>query len=128
MGWRDWFGSKDPAGTSARPLEHCVTIHLDLSEATPYGTHEERDAVHRLSDRLADAIAIHAAGEFDDDEFGDGKCVLYMYGPDANRLFEAIAPALKDQRRFVNGRIVRRFGPPGSRTEENDLASLRQPS
>ena len=127
MSWRKWFGAKDPAKNEARPSEHCVTVHLDLSEP-PYGSHEDRNSVHRLSDRLAEAIAIHAAGEFDGDEFGDGKCVLYMYGPDADRLFAAIMPVLKDQRRFSSGRIVRRFGPPGSRTEENDLASLRQPS
>ena len=56
---------------------------------------KKREAVRDLERRLERAIQADAAGEFDGDEFGGNKCVLYMYGPDADRLFETIEPMLK---------------------------------
>jgi hypothetical protein len=54
---------------------------------------------------MQQAIEEAAAGEFDGDEFGDGKCVLFMYGPDADRLFGVIETVAEDC--FCGGRRVR---------------------
>jgi hypothetical protein len=73
--------------------EHAVIVHLKLS-----GTDASADEVERLqnlSDRLSEAITGRNAGEFDGDLFGEGECVLYMYGPDADALFAAIEPVLR---------------------------------
>jgi hypothetical protein len=67
---------------------------------------------------LAEAIRIHGAGEFDGDEFGNGECTLFMYGPNAETLFAVIAPTLENWKALKGGYVTKRFGPPGSRSEK----------
>ncbi|WP_018320043.1 hypothetical protein [Bradyrhizobium sp. WSM2793] len=98
-------------------IEHCVKVHVPLSNPGR-GTAEEHASIHSVSDRLQDAIVLQEVGEFDGDEFGGGECQLFMYGPDANALFEAILPILSSWPALKGGYAVKRFGPPGSRTEK----------
>lgn len=98
-------------------IEQCVKVHVPLSNPG-VGTAEERASIHSVSDRLQDAIVLHEVGEFDGDEFGGGECQLFMYGPDANALFEAIFPILNNWPALKGGYAVKRFGPPGSRAEK----------
>ncbi|MBR1128109.1 hypothetical protein [Bradyrhizobium iriomotense] len=98
-------------------IEQCVKVHVPLS-GPGLGTAEERTSIHSVSDRLHDAIILHEVGEFDGDEFGGGECQLFMYGPDANARFEAIFPILSSWPALKGGYAVKRFGPPGSRTEK----------
>ena len=98
-------------------IEQCVKVHVPLSGGG-FGTAEERTSIQSISDRLQDAIVLHEVGEFDGDEFGRGECQLFMYGPDANALYEAILPILSDWPALKGGFAVKRFGPPGSRTEK----------
>ena len=74
--------------------EHAVIVTYQLSDAG-FGEAHERDAVHALTGRLADAIEAMGAGEFDGDEFGGGAVKLYAYGPDASRLFITMEPHLR---------------------------------
>jgi hypothetical protein len=92
-----------------KPEEHAVIVTLKLSDAA-FGDARERDAIHALTDRLDAAIRAAGAGEFDGDEFGDGVCTLYMYGPDADRLFDAIAPELRGSPLTRGGSATRRYG------------------
>src|SRR5882672_412205 len=89
------FGSFGCQGSSnppkAKPPKHAVLVHLKLSDADQ-GREDEREEIHRWSDKLEQAILAAKAGEFDGDEFGGGECTLYMYGPDADALFAAIQP------------------------------------
>lgn len=64
---------------------HAVLVHLALSEE--FGTEQERDAVLALEDRLEQVIAEADVGEVDANEFGDGEVILYLYGPDKDRLW-----------------------------------------
>jgi hypothetical protein len=73
--------------------EHCVKVCLKLAEE--FGSPDEMEAIYALSDLLEETIEKHKAGEFDGDEFGGGECMLYMYGPDADQLFNAIRKVLK---------------------------------
>jgi hypothetical protein len=100
-------GEPDPAPKS--PDEHAVFVHLTLS-APGFGEREEREAIHRLTDRLDAAINAAQAGEFDGDEFGAGTCTLYMYGPDADRLFAAVEPDLRASSLTRGGHAVKRYG------------------
>jgi hypothetical protein len=61
------------------------------------------------------------AGEFDGDEFGGGECILFMYGPDTDKLFSAIQPIMKDWQALVGGYAIKRHGPPGARSEKIDF-------
>jgi hypothetical protein len=57
-------------------------------------------------------------GEFDGEEFGGGRCVLYMYGPDADRLFGVVEPILKATPVARGGFVIRRYG------DVNDLNAV----
>jgi hypothetical protein len=74
--------------------EHAVLVTYALSDDR-YGQEEEREAIYALMERLTEAVEAADAGEFDGNEFGGGKVVLYAYGPDANRLFAAMEPQLR---------------------------------
>jgi hypothetical protein len=89
--------------------EHAVIAHLKLSDEE-FGSSEEAEDIHELSDRLAEAIEENHVGEFDGDEFGEGECVLYMYGPDADALFSAIEPVLRLSPLTKGARVIKRYG------------------
>jgi hypothetical protein len=90
-------------------MEHAVTVHLRLTGG-PFGSPEEDDAVAALGDELERAVEAASAGEFDGEEVGEHKCVLFMYGPDADRLFTAIEPVLKDTPLAAGGYAIKRHG------------------
>lgn len=96
-------------GESPEQAEHAVLVRLKLSNAE-FGGADERQATHALSDRLESAIRRANAGEFDGDEFGDGTCTLYMYGPDADKLFAAVEPELRGTRLTRGGHVIKRYG------------------
>ncbi len=89
--------------------EHAVLAHLKLTKGA-FGDEEEVEAIHDLSDQLAEAIEVQDVGEFDGDEFGKWQCTLYMYGPDADALFEVIQPILRDSSCACGGFVVKRYG------------------
>ena len=76
-----------------------------------------------LEERLEAAIASANVGEFDGDEVAtDGSDgVLYMYGPDADRLFAVVRPILESVQ-FMNNASVRvRYGRPNESPREETI-------
>jgi hypothetical protein len=59
------------------------------------------------------------AGVYDTNEVERGYLRLYMYGPDANRLADVVAPALRDAP--PGSYLVKRYGPDGADLERVDL-------
>ena len=105
------FGNvrKDP---STAP-EHAVIVHFR------YG-HTNLQPIFDLEDALEAAITAAGVVEFDGNDIAqdgsDGH--LYMYGPDADRLFAAVKPILASVD-FMQGATVRlRYGPPEDGVEE----------
>lgn len=90
-------------------MDHAVIAHLRLSDRS-FGSETERAALYLLEDRLAAAIERASAGEFDGNEFGGGECTLYMYGPDADALYNAIVPVLQMNPLARGGYAVKRYG------------------
>jgi hypothetical protein len=88
--------------------EHCVQVFLRLS--SEHGSEKETERIAELTDKLADAIEKHEAGEFDGDEYGGGVCRLFMYGPDADRLFDAIKKPLLASTLSKGGHAIKRYG------------------
>jgi hypothetical protein len=76
------------------------------------------DALNNLEDLLIEAIASARAGELDGNEVGQGEVKLYMYGPDAERLFAAIEPVLRTASLTQMAAVTVRRGPPGSPSRE----------
>ncbi len=89
--------------------EHRVIGYLNLSNDT-FGTEEERESIYGLSRRLEEQINAQGVGEFDGHEFGEGHCTLFMYGPDADALYSAIEPILRESTLIAGGHITKRYG------------------
>ena len=100
----------------AKPPEHAVIVHFR------YGS-TNLEPLFKLEDRLENALAATKAGEYDGNEMAvDGQHgVLYMYGPDADRLYEAVAPILERESFMRGARIKKRYGPPEDGVREIDF-------
>ena len=98
--------------TSALSEEQAVLVHLDGMNL-PDETYKKYD-VSTLEDQLIEVIKTNQLGEYDGNEFGPEVTTLFMYGPDAERLFAAIAPVLRAYPLCSRARVVIRRGPPGA--------------
>lgn len=103
------FGSKPVAA----PDEHAVIVHFD------YGS-TDLAPLFALERRLDDALKAAGAGEVDGNEVAtDGSDgYLYLYGPEAGRLFEVARPHL-EAAGFMRGARARiRYGKANSGARE----------
>jgi len=89
--------------------EHAVLVKLKLS-ADEFGTGDEIQSIQELAEQLDVAIIDADVGEFDGDEFGEGECTLYTYGPNADALFSTIEPILRSSRHAPGGYVIKRYG------------------
>jgi hypothetical protein len=88
--------------------DHAVLTHLPLSD-DQFGTADEREAVRELEECIQEAAA-KLGGEHDGNEFGGGEAMLYTYGPDADRLFDAIRECLRGFGVRPGAYAVKRYG------------------
>jgi hypothetical protein len=109
-------------GTVKGAEEQAVILKLKLASGQ-MGSDEESQRIHDLEDRLADSIKWSAVGDFDGDEYGDGYCTIYIYGPSAEALFRAIEPALKNYPAHAGSYVLKRYGKPGSKQDRIPLGS-----
>ena len=75
-------------------MQQAVIVSIRLSD-NQFVSSAEREAIFALGDQLSAAIAAAGAGVYDGDEVGQGRGVLFMYGPDADRLFAVVEPILR---------------------------------
>jgi|YelNatPaOPRAMG01_1025707.scaffolds.fasta_scaffold12171_8 hypothetical protein len=90
--------------------EHCVKVFLQAPDEQEM--EEFMEAVFELTDTLSELIQENGVGEYDGEEFGAGECILYMYGSDADRLYEVIKGALLASPLARGGYVIKRYGPP----------------
>ncbi|HOD84128.1 MAG: hypothetical protein BWX88_02334 [Planctomycetes bacterium ADurb.Bin126] len=90
-------------------MEQAVIVHLPLDDSR-FGTQERREALFQLEDELIEAIELAECGEFDGNEFGEGECVFYMYGPDADVIFMVVEVVLKEFPVAHGGFAIKRYG------------------
>jgi hypothetical protein len=90
-------------------MQQAVIVYLRLSD-NAIGSPGEREVLFALQEKMMQAISDSGAGEFDGDMWGEGECVLYMYGPDANRLFAVVEPLLKSCPLASGGFAVMQYG------------------
>lgn len=103
-------------------IEHAVLVHLRLSSGT--GTSDEVSAIRELSRNLDRVIRESGAGELDGDEFGGGECVLYMYGPNADMLFNVVSPVLRASPLTVKGWVLKRYGDASDESVRSERVDL----
>jgi hypothetical protein len=103
--------------------EQAVIAHLRLSSGG-FGTPAERQRLMEFEDRLEESIKKAGAGEFDGNEFGDGECVWYMYGPDADALYRAVEGIIREAAALPGSFVVKRRGAPGDPSAKEDKVEL----
>jgi len=108
------FGESDK--NEASHPEECVQVFLDVDPLP--------DEFWELQDRLHDKLDKSEVGEFDGNEIGVGSATLFAYGPDAGRLFQVMAPILREYSVCGNARVVIRKGGPGSAETEFQLSTV----
>ena len=78
------------------------------------------EPLFELEDKLESIIKAADVGVLDGDEMatdgGDG--CIYVYGDDADRLFDAIRSVLMSAPFMKGARVVKRYGPPGQATPQ----------
>jgi hypothetical protein len=97
----------------SNPNEQAVIIRLKLSD-DEFGERSEREAAYALEDQLIEVFSTTKIGEFDGHEFAGGFATLYMYGPSADGMAEAVLSTLLGKQFRDGSSITVRFGPPGS--------------
>ncbi len=60
-------------------------------------------------------------GVYDGHEFGPTEVTLFMYGPDAERLFAGVEPTLRGYPLCTNAKVIIRRGAPGAPERELTL-------
>ncbi len=90
-------------------MQEEVIVYLALSD-NAIGSSGEREALFEFQEQLMRAIGDAVAGEFDGDLWGEGECILYLYGPNADRLFAVIQPLLKACPLAADGYAIKRYG------------------
>jgi hypothetical protein len=100
-----------------KPPEHAVVVHFDYVGST------DLQPIFDLEKRLEAAIVSASVGEYDGNEVAvSGKDgFLYMYGPDADRLFEVVKPILESCTFTRGARVKLRYGPPEDGVRERQL-------
>jgi hypothetical protein len=63
-----------------------ASCDLETEAGFPMGNEQERNRIEKLDGDPDVAIKKSLSGEFDGDEYGEGFCAIYTYGPSANRL------------------------------------------
>jgi hypothetical protein len=109
--------TQDKLPISHNEPEHAVIVRFQ------YGI-QGLQALHELEDKLEHITTQNAVGEYDGHEiakdYSDG--LLYMYGPNAERLFKAVQSTLREAP-FMKGAIaILRFGPPEDGVKEIEVA------
>ena len=107
--------------TAAKPapqaaVEHAVIVQFNF----PSG---DLKKIIEVEDQLAKALEESGAGELDGNEVAlDGRDNLfYLYGPDADKLYEAIEPVLLSLEMLSQARVLLRYGPPSLDTRQKTI-------
>jgi hypothetical protein len=86
----------------------------------PSSLHFTTDPLFELEEQLEKAISEAKVGEYDGNEIAvdgsDGS--LYMYGPDADRLFAVVEPIIRTSSFMKGAQAKRRYGGAGSGARE----------
>lgn len=95
-------------------VEHAVIVHF------VYGS-KDLSSLFKLEEKLKSAITKAGVGEYDGNEVAvDGSDgYLYMYGPDADRLFVVVEPILKSTPFMAGAKAKKRYGPPEDGVKES---------
>jgi len=110
------FGKKKSEPEDQNEPEHAVIVHFKYGKT-------DLQPIFELEDELAQAINSAGIGEFDGNDIAtDGSDgYLYMYGQDADQLYQAVHHILESSN-FMKGAVAKlRYGPPEDGVEEKQV-------
>jgi hypothetical protein len=102
------------------PPRQAVIAYFKLSDDA-WGDPEDFDDMYQWEDTLAEAIDEAGVGEFDGIGRGLGFLDFYMYGPNADALFNVVEPLLRSFSPRPGSYVVKRYGEPGAPEFRIDL-------
>jgi len=100
--------------------QQSLLVHIKQRNDEHGQTSDARNSFS-LEDKFVEALEEADAGELDGNEVGEGFFTIYMYGPGALRMWNAIAPVLGDLTAPVGSYVLKQYGMPGAREERIDL-------
>ena len=109
------FGRKSPA-TKSGSAQQAVLVYLD-GLRLPSEVYAQYDLA-TIEDRLIEVIQRDHLGQFDGNKVREQTRVLFMHGPDAERLYAGIEQTLRNYPLCQRARVVIRKGGPGSAQRE----------
>ena len=116
-----WFAKLfgKPSAPPPKQVDHAVLVKFDYIGST------DLTLLFELETKLQAAIDAAKVGELDGNEVAaDGSDgTLYMYGPDADRLFDIVKPVLERCSFMRGARITLRYGSPGASQQQLVLGS-----
>ncbi len=100
--------------------EHAVVVHFAYGILRPDDQTPDLQPLFKVEEALERAIADAKAGEYDGNEVAvSGKDgYLYMYGPDADRLYDVVRPILEGVPFMKGAEVKKRYGPPNPGVRE----------
>ena len=93
--------------------QQAVLVRIRLSNNRCGDTRDEW-SMAALDEKLRHAVETSGAGEVDGHEWGGGYYTSYLYGPDADRLFEAVSLAVLQYPAPAGSYVVKRYGGVGA--------------
>lgn len=99
--------------------EQAVLVFIK-AHGLPAHVYEKFD-LGTIGGKLREVIKRERLGMFDGNGIGADEAVLYMYGPDAERLFSGVEATLREYPLCQGARVVIRRGGPGAEQRELHL-------
>jgi hypothetical protein len=96
--------------------EQAVVVNVPL-----HGARGDFAYLQDLGERLAERVDSAGVGVFDGDLIGLDQGVLYLYGPDADRLWEAVEDLVREASLPAGSYVLKRHGGPGELEMRIDL-------
>jgi hypothetical protein len=97
---------------------HAVFVHLNFPVGALDSEHK-LDAVFELEDIFKETLETSGVGDFDGDEFCEGpvetSVTFFMYGPDANKIYQVVLPILMRLPSLLGSYITKRYGGLGAK-------------
>ena len=73
--------------------DQAVVLEINLEGLDDFGTADQHKEIDDLQENIAQILPPNAG--IDGDEYGDGECIIYIYGPSADAIFNKVQPVLK---------------------------------
>jgi hypothetical protein len=107
-------------GKAAKKVaEQAVMVYLD-GTGLPVNVYEECDT-STLEDLLINVLEQTNLGEVDGSAIADTEAVIFLYGPDGEKLFARILPVLRSYPLCQGARVIIRYGATGALQREFKL-------